>query len=141
MLVRHRLMELEKIWRRASLTVASKVLTIAQITAALGSPTDSSMMGELMSPRNKRSARFKENIWSLDSQVDSTKDIEVHLAELLRFLEIHAEAIKQITPQVDMRILCSLSLRGDHDGFCFPPSLTQLLARYQVTLYVDLYKN
>jgi len=124
----------------AALRVISETLTLADLAAALGEPSEGYDIDEPLSRRDPDGPKRPNSRWSLSSTVDRTRPLDEHVGELVTFAEQHRDALDALQPDVRVDIFCGAFTMGDAEGgFALEPALLRRLFELQVELVFDVY--
>jgi hypothetical protein len=113
-------------WGRATLRIASKELSVGEITQALETPpTGSYEKGDRISPRLPPDKKRKCSLWKLESEseVSTLERIEEHLGFLATFIETKIEPLRSLMTQCEIDIFCGYSSGSGQGGFTLSPEL------------------
>jgi hypothetical protein len=128
--------ELEPHEYTASLSVFSETITLRDLTAALGAPSQGYDRGEPVSRRKPDGPKRKQAFWLLESTGQRARPLEDQIAELVGAAEEHREAFDALTPRPARRIFCGVfSGENAEGGFILEPALLDL----DLVLVFDLY--
>lgn len=121
----------------ASIRIFSEQLTIDKLVELIGINCDQKK--EIGQPRGKGvKVVFKENIWILNSQVDSNKTLDLHIENLLLRIEAQQENIKKLKNQCD--VICQCVVEGDENPILnFSQKCIKGLEQIGAELDIDLY--
>lgn len=124
----------------ATLRIHTTVLSLEDISAALRiEPSEAFAKGERMSLRNPSSAVFEENLWSLDSWAEPRQPLEIHIQQLIDFLEQRLPEIKRLISDCDIDIFCMYSSENGQGGFTLAADVMKRLAAIPVDIVFDIY--
>ena len=125
---------------KASLRILSTNLSVKQISEKLREePSTSGEKGELMSPRNPQSQRREEAIWILQSNLSDEEEMEIHLANLVSFIESRYQEFRSLAKDCSIDIFCGFFLGGGQGGFMVPSDITHRLSGIPVDIIFDVY--
>jgi hypothetical protein len=119
----------------ACLRLISETLTLAEITAVLGPPTESRDIGEPVSQR-PGAAKSKHSFWSLCAEVEGTRPLDEHVEQVVELAEGHAAGLSQLRPHCRViDITCSVHAEPFAEGgWEFTPDLMRRVAELDLVL-------
>ncbi len=124
----------------AALRVISETLTLDELTAALGEPSEGYDSNEPLSRRDPDGPKRPNSRWALSSTVERTQPLDEHVGELVTFAEQHREALDALQADGHVDIFCGAFTMGDAEGgFALAPELLRRLFELQVELIFDVY--
>ena len=125
---------------QASLIVISETISLADLIAALGKPSDGYDRGDPVSLRNPDGPKRQRAYWGLESEGGHARPLEDQIGDLVTFAEQHQEAFVALMPSVERRIFCGVFSGNDaQGGFTLEPSLLRRLADLDLEVVFDLY--
>jgi len=112
--------KIDQKWNSASLRIVSKTITPAGITKTLGiEPTCVYAIGipvHKSNPSSKiaqrceaRSNLRQESSWILESGLDESEPLNLHISKLLLLIESKVERFKELLSVCDIEIFCGFS--------------------------------
>jgi hypothetical protein len=129
-------------WATAALRIHSQNLAADEITTALGSePTRTAAKGEPMSPRNLKSALFKEHLWLLSSTIAKTKPLQDHISQLLEFIEQKLPVLKELGKNCEMDLFCGYSSGNGQGSFVLEAELLKRITVLPIDIVFDIYST
>ena len=124
----------------ATLRIHSMALRPEEISAILKSrPSQSFAKGEKMSPRNPLSAIFEENLWMLESELEASQPLEIHILWLADFIEQRLTAVKGLMRTCEIDIFCKYSSANGQGGFILEAEVMKRLASIPIDIIFDIY--
>jgi hypothetical protein len=124
---------------RASLDVFSETISLGDLTAALGSPSEGYDRGDLVSGRSPDGPKRERAGWILESKSGACI-LEDQIEELVVFAEEHRAAFDAFAPDLAARIFCGVfSGKDAQGGFTLEPGLLRRLADLDLPMVFDLY--
>lgn len=124
----------------AALRVVSETLTLAELCASLGEPSEGYDINEPLSRRDPDGAKRPNSRWSLTSQAERTRPLDEHVAQLATFAEDHRDALDALQAHANVDIFCGVLTAGEPpDAFALEPELLRRLFELQVELIFDVY--
>ncbi len=124
----------------ATLSVNTKSVRLAELTARLGEPTRGKDIGEPVTLRRPDAPLRKATHWGLTSTAERSEPLDVHVAEILDFAESHRGELDALRAQCDICIWCGVFSGEDaQGGFTFDPALNRRLADLALEVVFDLY--
>lgn len=124
----------------ATLRIHTVNLSLEEISAILRvQPSQSFSKGERMSLRNPLSAVFEENVWMLESWAESSLPLEVHILQLVEFLEQRSPLVKRLIDSCDVDIFCQYSSANGQGGFTLEANVMKRLTAIPVDIIFDIY--
>jgi len=124
-------------WNRASLVIHSEKLTPQEIGKALGaSPTDAAIKGERIGPRTPKPRQT--SFWAIYSDLADDVRIEDQVAQLLEFVDEHADALVRLIESDGAHVRIQASI-GDESGqypMTFDARMLQALARVPLSFWL-----
>ncbi len=128
---------------RASFEIYGFSHSPSDLTTLLGiTPSSVSKKGEIrLIGASDHPARVKatQNIWSLDSTLDTSNDLEQHIEQLLSILMSHKEDIKKVTSISTARFRCTLLLQDSRPGITFSSAQLSNMSELNAILDLDFY--
>ncbi|MDX8055218.1 DUF4279 domain-containing protein [Lentzea sp. BCCO 10_0798] len=125
---------------KASLRVFSESLALPDLVAALGEPTRSYDIGDLVSPRRPDGPRRTSAYWSLGSQAQRTDPLDQHIAELVTFVDAHRREIDALRDKAQIDAFCGVFTGDDtQGGFTLTSGLMRRLGELNLDVGFDLY--
>ena len=125
---------------QASLIVIGEAISLADLIAVLGSPSDSYDRGDSVSLRNPDGPKRQRAYWSLESEGGRARPLEDQIDDLVTFAEQRQEAFAAFMPRVERRIFCGVFSGNDaQGGFTLEPALLRRLADLKLEVVFDLY--
>jgi len=134
----------------ATWRVLSTSLGLADLSRALGDPTQGHDRGDLVSP-GRSDARRSQSLWSLESGLPRTEPMEAHVAALLVAAERRRAGLARVRPDVRTDFFCG-AFRHDQwspvsaagtvvfgCGFVLEPDVLRRLAELEIPFSCDLY--
>jgi hypothetical protein len=136
----------------ASLRIFSDTLSLPEITRLLGAPTEGYDIGEPVSGRRSKGPKRTQTAWLLRSSSEGSVPLEVHVEEVVSFVEKRSAVIDELRSECRMDIFCGV-FRGDLEaparlslfvialgcGFTLDPELTRRLAALRLSIGFDIY--
>jgi hypothetical protein len=124
----------------ATLGVFSETLSLAELTAALGTPSSGHDRGDPVSSRNAEGPKRKNARWSRESEGQRQRRLEDQIEDLVLFMEMHQDAFQALAPVVWRDIWCGVFSGEDaQGGFNLEPDLLRRLADLHLPMIFDLY--
>lgn len=124
----------------AVLRIASRKKSIEEISNILNArPTDSFVKGQPYSRRNPNSKKREENLWLLESGLNTHEPLELHIKQLLSFIRKKAQLVKELQSECEIDIVCSFSSEIGQGGFTLDHELLKELTKNSLELVVNLY--
>jgi len=129
-------------WATAALRIHSTVLSAQKITEALKTePTSIRVKGELLSPRNPRSAVCEAHLWVLESGLDARSSIENHITQLVQFIEQKLPILEALMKDCNIDLFCGYSSGSSQGGIMLEANLMKRLAIIPIDLMIDIYAS
>jgi hypothetical protein len=126
---------------KASLRVFSQTLTVAELTGALGEPTESHDRGDPVSKHRPGEAKYRNAMWRLGSALEETAPLDQHISALLDYTDTNREGFVAISEQCEIDIFCGIFSGRDQGGFTFEPELSRRLAEADLAVGFDIYSD
>lgn len=124
----------------AVLRIVSEKRSIDDISNFLNTrPTRYFVKGQLYSKRNPNSRKRENNIWLLESGLNSKDSLELHIKHLLNFIKKKADRLKKLELECEIDIVCSFSSGNGQGGFTLEHQLLKELTENTIDLVIDLY--
>ena len=125
---------------RASLAVFSETIALADLTAALGSPSAGHDHGDPVSRRKPGATKRRGATWILESEGPRVRLLEDQIEDLVMFSEEHRGAFDALAPRPERHIFCGVfSGTNAQGGFALEPALMRRLADLDLVVVFDLY--
>lgn len=116
-----------KKWHSASLRIVSLTMSPAEITKTLGiEPTRAYAIGTPVK-------------WILESGLDESEPLNLHINKLLLLIESKVERFKELISVCDIEIFCGFSSENGQGGFVLDAELLKRLNIIPLDLVLDLY--
>jgi len=129
-------------WNSASLRIVSKTITPAVITKTLGiEPTCAYAIKTPVNPRNPSGKIRQESSWILESGLDESEPLKLHISELLLLIESKVERFKELMSVCDIEIFCGFSSENGQGGFVLDAALLKRIGLIPLDLVLDLYPS
>lgn len=122
---------------KVKLDIFSEVLECDEISRRIGiSPTR--IINKGMSRGKSPVLRYKENIWSFESDISIRQDIDQHIERLREILGIYASKIFELKPACSIQCTCVVESE-DAPVLNLAPELIGFLSSMGASLDIDLY--
>jgi hypothetical protein len=134
-----RILDEEEKWSQASLCIYSETLTHEQIGTALGlKATRTHSKGQ---PRSKQVRKYlhKDWAWILSTPTGGHPNLVEHLRWLLDAIEPRADALRALSADCKVLLMCGFSSGNGQGGFTLDSPTLERIARLGVSLVLDLY--
>ena len=133
-------MNLEQAYYRANISIKSKTISALEITETLKTqPTKSYEKGTPISSRNPLSKIREESVWILDSKVLEEKDLNIHIEQLICFVEERIGEFNKLKNTCNIEIFCGFFSDGKNGEVSLSPSLIKRLTIIPIDLVINLY--
>ncbi|MGK7899881.1 MAG: DUF4279 domain-containing protein [Hormoscilla sp.] len=120
-------LKIDQKWDSASLRIVSKTITPAGITKTLGiEPTRAYAIGTPVK-------------WILESGLDESEPLNLHINQLLLLIESKVERFKKLMSVCDIEIFCGFSSENGQGGFVLDAGLIKRMGIIPLDLVLDLY--
>lgn len=127
-------------WSRCSLRISSAERTCGSISELLQTkPSFSADRGDPVSRIVKDSAARDLSTWILESGVGSTHPLEEHLSSLVDFIDAHADALRDLSDDCALEIVCGFASGSGQGGFVVGHDVMQKLAAVGIDIVMHLY--
>ena len=129
-----------KKWSSASLRISSELTNPTEITACLKcQPTSTRVKGQRVVPNHPNSYVMPRHSWTLDSGLDESLPLELHIAKLVEMIEEKQTVFKQLLQTCKIDIFCGFGSESGQGGFSLSPELFKRLTLLPIELVLDLY--
>lgn len=126
----------------ACLRISSKTLSAAEITNILKrEPTRAYDKGTPFSSRNPKSRIRKESVWLLESGLESSESLDVHIEKLVLFVEENTDLLKNLLPISYIDIFCGFFSESGQGGFFLDSALLKRLTVLPIDIGFDLHTS
>lgn len=133
-------MGLEQAYYRANISIKSKTTSALEITETLKTQaTKSYEKGTPISPRNPLSRIREESVWILDSKALEKKELNIHIEQLICFVEERISEFKKLENTCDIEIFCGFFSDGKNGEVSLSTSLLKRLTIIPIDLVINLY--
>ena len=92
-----------------------------------------------MSLGNPSSAVFEENLWMLESWAESSLPLEIHILQLVDFLEQRLPGVTKLIRDCDIDIFCQYSSANGQGGFTLEADVMKRLIAIPLEIIFDIY--
>ncbi len=135
-------LEMDDKWNAASIRIFSRSMSPQEISEALNSePTHSHKKGDPVSKRNPEGAKRNENLWVLESGIDSSEPLDGHIEKLVEIIERKLDAFKILLQKCEIDIFCGFSSENGQGGFVITSDLMKRLTIIPIDIVLDLYPH
>jgi len=126
-------------WSSAAFVAMSLLLTPEQMEAVVGiPPSRSHRIGDPVSKHRKTPTRDR-HYYSIQSKSNEAEGMEVHIDEILMFLEPRIESIKKLASEAELCLFCGFSSGNGQGGFSLSPEIIFRLSKLGLEVVLDLY--
>lgn len=127
-------------WVSTSLRISSSKLTTSEISKVLNlEPLIHYKKGELMSSRNPKSQKFKENLCIYENIAKKSDDLEMHLKKIGLFIKNNENKLKELITNCEIDVYCGISYNGGQGGIVLNSEILKKLASIPIEIIFDLY--
>ena len=134
------MVEESKKWSSASLRISSEFTNPTEITACLKyQPTSTRVKGQKVVPNHPKSYVMPRHSWTLDSGLDKSQSLELHIAKIVELIEGKQTVFKQFLQTCKIDIFCGFASESGQGGFSLSPELLKRLTLLPIELVLDLY--
>jgi hypothetical protein len=81
---------------------------------------------------------YSEFIWELDSSIDKEEPFEVHLEQLVSFLEDRKFEVEFLSKDCQMEMICTYLSDEKSGEFVLSPNLAKRLANFAISITVKV---
>ncbi|MCP4352356.1 MAG: DUF4279 domain-containing protein [Desulfobacterales bacterium] len=132
-------MEDEK-WSSASLHIISQSVSTKEITGILNTEaTSSHEKGSLIQTASPGKSRYQETLWILESDLDYSEPLEIHIMKLVSFIEQKTDAFRKLLHNCDVELFCGFSSGNGQGGVVLGAELLKRLTTIPIDFILDLY--
>lgn len=126
-------------WSAGSLRIASRTMSVGDISEMLGIEPDRSYeRGSLISPRDPDSRRWDSTVWIRTSGLANDRWLDEHLAVLVRLLDGRQEALGRLAGDCEVDLF--LGFGSESQGGCvLPAALLKEIGLLGIDVVLDLY--
>jgi hypothetical protein len=123
---------------KVTLRVFSADYTLMDLTRILGEPTKGFSVGDTYSRgKNKR----EQSLWALESTSLPTESFEVHLKEIINFLDGKVEEVAGLVARCKLDLFCMLSSDNGQGGALLSSLTMEKISRYNLDMQFDVYAS
>jgi hypothetical protein len=127
-------------WSTATLRIASKDLSVEDISAALNiAPDRAFSKGSLASPRNPQSQRLEASVWLLESGLSNDRWPDEHIDALLSRISSSKLAICNLAVSGQAELVLGYGSENGQGGCVIEAAILNELADFGLDLVLDLY--
>ena len=119
---------------KATLRVCSETHSLKSLITAFGESGRAYSLGDVVSGRKKT-----KTYWSKRSSLPSAENVDLHLSELLDFLDLRKSKLADMPKDCEMDIFCMLSSNNGQGGAILSSKVLKRLSSHDVNLVLDVY--
>jgi hypothetical protein len=123
---------------KVTLRVFSTVHSLSDLSQVLGAPTRGFSMGD-PGPGDK-SARDR-TYWAREASCPPDSDLEVHILQVISFLDDRADAFARIRRAGDVDLFCMLSTSNGQGGASLSHTVMRRLVAHELSIVFDVYSD
>lgn len=130
----------DKKWSLVSICISSQTIDPAKISSVLNIKASSSHeKGELINRRNPNGPRRQENLWVLESDLDSSEPLEHHMKTMISIIENKIDSFENLIPHCKLELFCGFSSENGQGGFVLDSGLLKRATAIPIDIVFDLY--
>lgn len=127
-------------WSSASIRIVSELMSPTEISNVLNLEESRSFeKGEPINKRRPDGPKRKENLWILESDMDSSQALDCHIEKLSGIIEKRIESFKALLSKCKIEIYCGFSSGNGQGGFVINSDLMKRLTLLPLDIVLDLY--
>ena len=127
---------------KASLRIYTKGYILDEVNKILGCDVDFGYSeGDLIRANNIK--HYTETMWGKNSTHENSENIELHITELLDWLEQRKSEFINLASKADIKsdIFCYLSSKNGQAGYVFSADLLKRITDFNLDLVLDIYMS
>jgi hypothetical protein len=126
----------------ATIRISSQTLSVVAMGNTLAvKATRFYEKGELVSQRNADSKVRQESAWFLESSADPSQSLDIHIHEMVSFLESHLVSLEKLAKDCKIDVVCGLFSGNMNGNFWLDSKTIKRIAAlaFEVEIVFDVY--
>jgi hypothetical protein len=119
-----------------TLRVVSDSYSLSDLENLIGRPTKGFSKGDLYSNGSKIR---QKTYWSLQSSLKSNEKFDLHVDDLISFIEKNQEAFSVLRNKSEIDLFCMLFSGNGQGGLVFSSELAKKVSQYSLNVVFDIY--
>lgn len=123
---------------KVTLRVFSQTYSLAQISRVLGQAGKGFSVGDVYGKSNRQRDM---TLWSMETTLSGDSSLELHLNEVISFLEEKSEGLEMLSEKCSLDVFCMLRTVNGQGGAVLPCTTMEILSRRRVAVVLDIYAD